>query len=170
MSRPKAVALGRWCKADAGPSAHCPTVRMGNRTPSAQVARADEAVTRRRFIAARTNHPIIARAGMSKCPVPIRRFGKNRRRQGEPMRYLLLIYGNEQAAAAKSPEAQAAEMDAWWKYTADLQQSGEQLGGYYLIDAPNLDAAIAWASKMPNLPGGGSVEIRPIMEFDTPAS
>ncbi|HEU5098976.1 MAG TPA: YciI family protein, partial [Roseiflexaceae bacterium] len=89
------------------------------------------------------------------------------------MRYLLLIYGNEQAAAAQSPEAQAAEMDAWWKYTADLRQSGqhlggealqpiatattvrmangrplvadgpfaetkEQLGGYYLIDVPDL--------------------------------
>ena len=43
------------------------------------------------------------------------------------MRYLLLIYGNEQTAAAKSPEAQAAEMDAWWKYTADLEQSGQHL-------------------------------------------
>ena len=40
------------------------------------------------------------------------------------MRYLMLIYGNEQAAAAKSAEAQATEMDAWWKYTADLQHSG----------------------------------------------
>src|SRR5437867_2362070 len=59
--------------------------------------------------------PYNARAWMSKCPLPIRRLGKNRRRQGGPMRYLLLIYGNEQAAAAKSPEAQAAEMDAWWK-------------------------------------------------------
>ena len=45
------------------------------------------------------------------------------------MRYLLLIYGNEQAAAAKTPEAQAAEMDAWWKYTADLQESGQYVGG-----------------------------------------
>ena len=119
------------------------------------------------------------------------------------MRYLLLLYGNEQAAADQSPEDQAAEMDAWWKYTADLQGSGqylggealqsiatattvrlangrplvadgpfaetkEQLGGYYLIDVPDLDAAIAWAGKMPNLPGGGCVEIRPIMEFEEP--
>jgi hypothetical protein len=43
------------------------------------------------------------------------------------MRYLLLIYGNEQTAAVKSPEAQAAEMDAWWKYTADLEQSGQHV-------------------------------------------
>ena len=45
------------------------------------------------------------------------------------MRYLLLIYGDEQAAAAQSSEAQAAEMDAWWKYTADLRESGHHLGG-----------------------------------------
>jgi hypothetical protein len=118
------------------------------------------------------------------------------------MRYLLLLYGDEQAAAAKSADEQAAEMDAWWKYTAEIQGSGhyvggealqpiatattvrlangrpvvadgpfaetkEQLGGYYLIDVPDLDAAIAWAAKMPNLPDGGSVEIRPIMEFDS---
>ena len=49
-------------------------------------------------------------------------------------------------------------------------ETKEQLGGYYLIDVPDLDGAIAWAGKMPNLPSGGSVEIRPIMEFDTSES
>lgn len=37
----------------------------------------------------------------------------------------------------------------------------EQLGGYYLIDVPNLDAAIAVASKLPPAKWG-TVEIRPI--------
>ncbi len=46
-------------------------------------------------------------------------------------------------------------------------ETKEQLGGYFVIDAANLDEAIAWASKMPHLPRGGSVEIRPIVEFDT---
>ena len=112
------------------------------------------------------------------------------------MRYLLLIYGNEQTWAAKSPEAQAAEMDAWWKYTADLEQSGqhlagaalqpiatattvrlangrplvadgpfaetkEQLGGYYIVDVPDLDAAISWATRCPAA-SHGAVEVRPI--------
>jgi hypothetical protein len=45
-------------------------------------------------------------------------------------------------------------------------ETKEQLGGFYLIDAPNLDDAIEAASKMPNLAGGGSVEVRPIQEFD----
>ena len=37
----------------------------------------------------------------------------------------------------------------------------EQLGGYYLIDVPNLDEAIAVASKLPPAKWG-TVEIRPI--------
>lgn len=41
----------------------------------------------------------------------------------------------------------------------------EQLGGYYLIDVPNLDAAIAVASKLPPAKWG-TVEIRPIYVLD----
>ena len=44
-------------------------------------------------------------------------------------------------------------------------ETKEQLGGYYLIDAEDLDVAIEWAGKMPNIPGGGSVEVRPIMDM-----
>ena len=44
-------------------------------------------------------------------------------------------------------------------------ETKEALGGYYMIDAANLDEAIAWAGKMPIIASGGCVEIRPIMEF-----
>ena len=37
----------------------------------------------------------------------------------------------------------------------------EQLGGYFLIDVPDLDAAIAWAARCPGA-SHGSVEVRPI--------
>jgi hypothetical protein len=39
--------------------------------------------------------------------------------------------------------------------------SKEQLGGYYLIDAPDLDAALGWAAKCPGV-GHGVVEVRAI--------
>jgi hypothetical protein len=39
-------------------------------------------------------------------------------------------------------------------------ETKEQLGGYYLIDVPNLDAAIHWAAKIPSA-AHGSIEIRP---------
>ena len=40
-------------------------------------------------------------------------------------------------------------------------ETKEQLGGYYLIDVPDLDAAIAWASRCPAA-SYGTVEVRPI--------
>ena len=40
-------------------------------------------------------------------------------------------------------------------------ETKEQLAGYYLIDAENLDAAIRWAEKMPGI-SDGAVEIRPL--------
>ena len=43
-------------------------------------------------------------------------------------------------------------------------ETKETLGGFYLIEADDLDEAIAWAAKIPNAPHG-SVEIRPIMEI-----
>ena len=43
-------------------------------------------------------------------------------------------------------------------------ETREQLGGYYLIDVPDLDAALAWARRMPVVPGG-KVEVRPVMIY-----
>jgi hypothetical protein len=43
----------------------------------------------------------------------------------------------------------------------------EQLGGYYLIDVPDLDAALAWAARCPGA-AFGTIEVRPVME--TPAA
>ena len=41
-------------------------------------------------------------------------------------------------------------------------ESREQLGGFYLIDVPDLDAAIEVARKVP-LSRSGAVEIRPLL-------
>jgi hypothetical protein len=40
----------------------------------------------------------------------------------------------------------------------------EQLGGYFLIDAPDLDAAISWAARCPGAQYG-AIEVRPIWEM-----
>ena len=40
-------------------------------------------------------------------------------------------------------------------------ETKEQLGGYFLIDVPDLDAAISWASRCPGA-SHGIVEVRPI--------
>ena len=45
-------------------------------------------------------------------------------------------------------------------------ETKEQMGGYYLIDVKDLDEALEWAAKIPNLPGGGPVEVRPVAVFE----
>jgi hypothetical protein len=118
------------------------------------------------------------------------------------MRYLLLIYGEEQTRELSQEESDAS-MAEWWAYSEALRASGvhlggealqpsqtattvrlkdservvtdgpfaetrEVLGGYYLIDVPDLDSALDWAAKCPGAKYG-SMEVRPIMEFETPS-
>jgi hypothetical protein len=44
-------------------------------------------------------------------------------------------------------------------------ETKEQLGGWYVLDVENLDAAIEWAHKCPAAKYG-SIELRPIQEFE----
>jgi hypothetical protein len=41
-------------------------------------------------------------------------------------------------------------------------ETKEQIGGYHLIECNNLDEAIAIAMRIPTLPAGGTVEVRPV--------
>ncbi len=47
-------------------------------------------------------------------------------------------------------------------------ETREILGGYYLLDVPDLDSALEWAAKCPGARHGQKVEVRPIQEFDLP--
>lgn len=44
-------------------------------------------------------------------------------------------------------------------------ETKEQLGGYYLLNCKDLDEAISYAAKIPAA-SHGSIEVRPIMEFE----
>ncbi len=44
-------------------------------------------------------------------------------------------------------------------------ETKEQLGGFYLLNCKDLDEAIVYAAKIPLAPTG-SVEVRPVMEFE----
>jgi hypothetical protein len=111
------------------------------------------------------------------------------------MKYMLLIYGDEQAISQAELEqcygesaALARDIAAAGQYLAasplqstatatsvrvrdgkrlitdgPFAETHEQLGGYFLIDAPSLDDAIAIAARIPNAKRG-TVEIRPVVE------
>ena len=40
----------------------------------------------------------------------------------------------------------------------------EQLGGFYVINVPDLDTALLWAARCPAA-SGGSVEVRPVLQL-----
>lgn len=41
-------------------------------------------------------------------------------------------------------------------------ETKEQLGGYFVVDVPDIDAALAWAERCPSA-GYASVEVRPLL-------
>ena len=47
-------------------------------------------------------------------------------------------------------------------------ETKEQLGGFYLIDVDDLDAALEWGRRIP-MPGG-AVEVRPVMDYEASGS
>jgi hypothetical protein len=115
------------------------------------------------------------------------------------MQYMLLIYGDEKAAAAMPKADVNKTLPAYEAYTRALQGAGalvagsrlqtthsastirvrdgksqvldgpyaetkEQLGGYYLIEAETLDAAIEWAARCPGA-AQGAIEVRPLWQM-----
>ncbi len=112
------------------------------------------------------------------------------------MKYMLLIYGNEQVVEAAGRDAcyvesaqLAQDLNASGHYlgasplqliatATSVQMRGgkrlvtdgpfaetyEQLGGFYLIDARDLDEALEIAERVPGA-RFGTVEIRPLMEI-----
>jgi hypothetical protein len=45
-------------------------------------------------------------------------------------------------------------------------EAKEVLGGYFVIEAADLDEAIKWAAKIPAAWDGGKVELRPVLELN----
>jgi hypothetical protein len=49
-------------------------------------------------------------------------------------------------------------------FDGPFAETREALGGYYLIDTPDLDAAISWAARCPGA-ARGTIELRPVWEM-----
>ncbi|HKA42222.1 MAG TPA: YciI family protein [Burkholderiales bacterium] len=59
------------------------------------------------------------------------------------------------ATTVRAPNGKSSVLDGPYAETK------EQLGGYYLIDVPDLDAALSWAARCPGA-AHGAIEVRPI--------
>jgi hypothetical protein len=73
------------------------------------------------------------------------------------------LQGNETATLLRVREGETQLTDG------PYAEAKEYLGGYYVIEAPDLDAALAWAAKVPNA-SYGTVEVRPVMDVGAAAT
>ena len=48
-------------------------------------------------------------------------------------------------------------------------ETREHLGGYYIVEVPDLDAALKYAAMIPSA-SFGTVEVRPMMDYNPPAN
>jgi hypothetical protein len=72
----------------------------------------------------------------------------------------LMLAGNRlrpvsEAATVRAPGGKRQVLDG------PFAETKEQLGGYYLIEAEDLDTALAWAARCPAA-ANGSIEVRPV--------
>jgi hypothetical protein len=84
----------------------------------------------------------------------------------EPMQYILQIYSGEAMATFEGLPAdeQAAVSGEYFTTDGPFPETKEALGGYYLLEADDLDAAIELAARVPAARMGGAVEVRPVVE------
>ncbi len=100
--------------------------------------------------------------------------------EGEAWREILnkhMAFGGELAAAGvefsgaglrlsdTATTVRTAPDGAQTVHDGPYAETREQLGGFYLIGAPDLDAALSWARKLP-LGRHGAVEVRPVLGMD----
>ncbi len=94
----------------------------------------------------------------------------------EAMTQAFMAYGQEIEAAgvvrgmerlAPSTSATTVRGKDGSAVTTDgpFAETKEQLGGFFVIECADLDEAISWASKIPSIPAGGTVEVRPILDM-----
>lgn len=69
------------------------------------------------------------------------------------------LQGVETATSLRVRGGKAQTMDG------PFAETKEHLGGYYLIDVADLDAALTYAAQVPSA-HFGTVEVRPLMDYD----
>lgn len=72
-----------------------------------------------------------------------------------------VIRGGERLRPASSATTVRAPGGKTSVLNGPYAETKEQLGGYYIIEVADLDAAIAWAARCPSA-GHGAIEVRPI--------
>lgn len=70
------------------------------------------------------------------------------------------LQGAQTATSVRVKDGRVETMDG------PFAETKEHLGGYYIIDVPDLDAALKYAAMIPSA-AYGTVEVRPLMVYNT---
>jgi hypothetical protein len=74
------------------------------------------------------------------------------------------ILGAEQLTAAESATTVRQEDGKTLVTDGPFANAKEVLGGFYLLEADDIDRALEIASRMPAIRFGGAIEVRPVVE------
>ena len=74
------------------------------------------------------------------------------------------VAGGNALQAARTAKTVRPDGDDLTVTDGPFVETKEALGGYYLVEAPDIDAAVELAKQVPVLAGG--LEVRPVMVFD----
>jgi hypothetical protein len=74
-----------------------------------------------------------------------------------------VLDGNQLQAASQAATVRVNEGQTHVT-TGPAAAAGNELDGYYLYDAPDLDAAVAFAARIPVARFGGTIEVRPTLQ------
>lgn len=77
------------------------------------------------------------------------------------MPYMLMFYQPAAEFEQRDDASSQAYRANWIAYADAVRPSGISLGGYFVVDVPDLDAALEWAARAPCAASGG-VEVRPV--------
>jgi len=69
------------------------------------------------------------------------------------------LQGIETATSLRLTNGKVETMDG------PFAETREHLGGYYVVDVPDLDGALKYAGQIPSA-AFGTIEVRPLMEYD----
>ncbi len=71
-------------------------------------------------------------------------------------------FSGQQLQPARTATTVRTDGEQQTLHDGPFAETHEELGGFYLINVPDLDSALAWARKIP-APGRGAVEVRPVV-------
>ncbi len=80
---------------------------------------------------------------------------------GEALRKAGVILGSNRLRPSSAATTVSMKDGKTEVLNGPYAESREQLGGYYLIEVPDLDAALSWAARCPGA-SQGKVEVRPV--------